>query len=256
MMPLISVPWDRPPVRLLVSVLIVGHLLAVITAPLGFQTQSGRGTSPSVETLAWPVHGYGEFLYLNRGYAFFAPDPGPSHLFQASITTPGDTPTPSEDPVFPDLQVHWPRLLYHRHFMLAEFLTEIYQAPGPPAELQELDAGAAELWRLLRARYERVRQSFALHLESLHPDHDVALRRLEHLIPGFLEFHDQSLNLKDESLYRVMLDQVPPEDGSLLPEGNLEETQQAIDPAGVPSLEGGSKSDETIPQVDREGNRP
>src|SRR6056297_2251607 len=103
-----SPAWHQPRMRQWVSVLLIGHLIAVFIAPLSFQTRSSRGSSPSVDLIAGPVRGYGEFLYLNRGYAFFAPDPGPSHLIQAAIVDPEGR---MVEQMYPDLDQQWPRLL-------------------------------------------------------------------------------------------------------------------------------------------------
>jgi hypothetical protein len=109
--------------------------------------------------------------------------------------------------MFPDLERQWPRLLYHRHFMLAEYLNEIYEPPGPPPELVEVDPEAAEFWVRSRARYEHVRQSIVEHLEYENPGKEVAIRRIEHLIPDLLEYQEQPIELTDPRLYQVMLDQ-------------------------------------------------
>ncbi len=190
--------------RFAISILVIGHLLAVLLPPLSFQAQGPLGLSPSVATLLAPVEGYGQFLYIDRGYAFFAPDPGPSHLFQAAIT---DSSGQRIEQMYPDRDRQWPRLLYHRHFMLSEFLDEIYQLPGPPQELVELDREEAELWVRSRARYEHVRQSVVEHLKAQNPGHDVAIRRIEHLIPDVIEFQREPIALTDQRLYQVILDQ-------------------------------------------------
>ncbi|MGB0595378.1 MAG: hypothetical protein ACPGLY_01595 [Rubripirellula sp.] len=189
--------------RLLLSGLLLGHLLAVVLPPLSFQTRGPLGTSPSIASLfAW-FEPYSQWLYIDRGYAFFAPDPGPSHLVQAAIT---DSDGERLEIVFPDRTVQWPRLSYHRHFMLTEFLEEIYQPPGPPPELNELDPAEAQYWLGARARYERIRQSYIEHLRHMYPGRQVEVRRVEHLIPEILEFQQRPIELTDDSLYRPMLD--------------------------------------------------
>jgi hypothetical protein len=192
-----------PRKRIVISGFVIVHLLAVALPPLSFQTRGPLGPSPSVATLfAW-FERYSQWMYLDRGYAFFAPNPGPSHLVQAAITQSGGEPT---EIMFPDRSKQWPRLLYHRHFMLTEFLEEIYQPPGPPPELLELDPAEAEYWVGARARYEHVRQSYIDHLRAEYPGREVAIRRIEHLIPDVLEFQRRPIELTDASLYRVMLD--------------------------------------------------
>lgn len=188
-------------VRITLTVFLLVHLLAVVLPPLLFQTRP----SPSVATLIRPVEGYGQFLYIDRGYAFFAPDPGPSHLIGARISLGTDTPV---EKMFPNREEQRPRLLYHRHFMLTEFLNEIYQPPGPPPELAELDRAEAEIWVRARARYEHVRTSFVDHLKHVHPGKDVAIRRVEHLIPNVLDFQREPIALNDPRLY-VPLQDVP-----------------------------------------------
>lgn len=202
-------PRFRPRVRFALSVLIIGHLSAVFLPPLAFQTQGPMGRSPSVETLLAPVRGYGQFLYLDRGYAFFAPDPGPSHLIQVAVR---DSAGKTTEQMFPDLDRQWPRLLYHRHFMLTEFLHEIHQPPGPPEELAELDPAEAEYWAQARARFEQVHNSMIEHLEGQFPGKEVAIRRIEHVIPNFLEYEEDPIPLDDPRLYNVLLDQPRPVD--------------------------------------------
>ena len=213
--------------RLAISVLVVAHLSAVFLPPLAFQTSGPLGLSPSVATALAPVEPYTEFTYLNRGYAFFAPDPGPSHLIQAGITDPAGE---LNESLYPDLERQWPRLLYHRNFMLAEFLNEIHQPPGPPPTLDESDPQAAESWRRGRSRYETVRRSMTRHLQSRYPDSGVAIRRIEHRIPDVISFRRDAIDLTDPRLYQVLLDQPVQLDPA--------ETAPAGDPEAVPSPDG------------------
>ena len=225
--------------RIIGSLLVLAHLLAVAVPPLAFQTIGPLGMSPAVETLLIPVESYSQFLYLDRGYAFFAPDPGPSHLIQAGLT---DGAGNLVERTYPDLQQQWPRLLYHRHFMLAEYLNDLHQPPGPPDELIKEDPESAAIWSDARARYEHVRRSMAEHLEHAHPGNTVAIRRLEHLIPDVIEFREASIALTDPRLYQVLLDQpvALESDGDLIapdrppesvpiPDGEEDETNQSSD---------------------------
>jgi hypothetical protein len=90
--------------------------------------------------------------------------------------------------------------------MLTEFLEEIYQPPGPPPELNELDPAESQYWLGARARYERIRQSYIEHLRHMYPGRQVEVRRVEHLIPEILEFQQRPIELTDDSLFRPMLD--------------------------------------------------
>ncbi len=108
--------------------------------------------------------------------------------------------------MYPDLQQQWPRLKYHRHFMLAEYLNEIYELPGPPQELIDAEPRAADQWARLRRRYELVRQSMRDHLEHVN-DKFVQIRRIEHLIPTHLDYQQDPIPLNDPRRYIVLLDQ-------------------------------------------------
>lgn len=189
-------------IRLVISLLIITHLLAVVIPPLAFQARGPLGLSPVIATAFRPIEAYTQVLYLDRGYAFFAPDPGPSHLIQAAI---GTEPERTER-IFPDRQEQWPRLMYHRHFMISEYLESIYEPPGPPPELAQLDPLLAQEWSRRRARYEHVRQSIVNHLRHEYPGREVAIRRIEHLIPNLADYREQPISLTDERLYQVLLD--------------------------------------------------
>jgi len=195
--------------KLIISVGVAFHCLAVAVPPLAFQTRGPIGSSPSVGMLVALVQRYCQVLYLDRGYAFFAPDPGPSHLIQAA-TTEHDGQV--SERMYPDREQHWPRLLYHRHFMLAEYLTEIHQPPGPPAALVQESPEEAEDWKRRRTRYEHVRQSMVEHLKHKSGAKAVAIRRVEHLIPAFFEFNQEEILLTDPRFYQVLLDNPLPLD--------------------------------------------
>lgn len=208
--------------RVIFSLLIILHLAAVFAPPMAFQSRGPRGISPSVSKLLAPFAAYGQFLYLDRGYAFFAPDPGPSHLLRAQIGRDGDpdegelaTENPAvqksgETRWYPDLREQWPRLLYHRHFMLAEFLNDAYQPklPADAARLVGPELPLAELkaWRLGRERYDTILGSMTNHLEKKFGDRAVTIDRVEHLLPDFVIYATDPLPLSDPSTYVVLED--------------------------------------------------
>lgn len=155
------------------SLAIALHLAAVILAPLAVEPTSAlfvqlRGG------LAW----YIDAAYLNHGYHFFAPEPGPSHLIAYELElADGQT----RQGVFPDRRQNRPRLFYHRHFMLSE-------------KLLPLDGD--------RQAYEAIVLSYANHLLAAHPEAvAVALTYREHLIASPIEFQ-KGQKLNDPSLYR------------------------------------------------------
>lgn len=111
--------WQALPawVRRLATLAIVLHLTAVVVPPLSVQPAS---------LLARDAFGalrpYIDLLYLDHGYRFFAPEPGPSHLVRYELELADGS---EREGVFPNLEEHWPRLLYHRHFMLTEFVNSL-----------------------------------------------------------------------------------------------------------------------------------
>ena len=91
------------------------HLFCVLISPL-----SVRPTSGLVEWLAqgpW-VRWYTDPLYLNHGYHFFGPEPPINQLVRWAVyDQTGEAIATGE---FPNTEQQWPRLLYHRHMMLAD----------------------------------------------------------------------------------------------------------------------------------------
>jgi len=116
----------------LLSILIALHIAAVFVGPLAFACNAGRLPSPFVTAIYGVFQPYIELIYLNHGYFFFAPDPGPSHLVDYKVEF--DDGRPPVTGRIPDLATERPRLLYHRHFMLAEALTARFVPPDPPPE--------------------------------------------------------------------------------------------------------------------------
>ncbi len=135
-----ELPW-HPFWRCLVSVLVILHLVAIFSAPWdlavkmeggalppGYEMQMPQQPVPPPDSPVWqmPVvthslhtffHEYLNLLYLNHGYEFFAPDPSGTHVIDYQVTKADGTVV---DGRFPSHDEHWPRLLYHRHMMLAE----------------------------------------------------------------------------------------------------------------------------------------
>lgn len=124
--------------RTLVSLLVIVHLAAVFSAPWdlatgdalppGYMPASGQSQLPPPTSTAWQsplvprtlrsfFRHYLNLMYLNHGYEFFAPDPAGTHIIGYRVSTPDGKTVEGR---FPDLKAQWPRLLYHRHMMLAE----------------------------------------------------------------------------------------------------------------------------------------
>jgi hypothetical protein len=127
-----------------------------------------EGERPPMPWLNQVYQPYLDVFYLNHGYGFFAPDPGASHLIEYAIELKDGSQVKGR---FPDLAEHWPRLLYHRHFMLAE----------------QIVAGAPE--------------AYARHLLKTHDARRVRLERIEH-VPASPEDVKSGMKLDDPSSYR------------------------------------------------------
>ncbi len=239
-------PVPPPRVRLLASVIIVGHLAAVFLPPLAFQTRGPFGASPSVTALMAPVLRYAQLLYLDRGYAFFAPDPGPSHLLEIKWTDGQRSVTRR----LPDLSQQWPRLRYHRRFMLSEFYHDQYRQPvfdqtaGMPLEqlpVEQRDRMFAE-----RRRFEAIDASVREHAATLYPG-EVTIERLEHLLPDFIPYARAPIGLDDPRLF-VNLDAIDSRGDPPLGGGPNEPTPPST-PQPIPAPAGEAIRPDTRPSV-------
>jgi hypothetical protein len=172
-----TIRWS-PRKRAIVSGLLVFHLAAVFLPPFAFQTSSSPGAgSPFAQPLMLWISPYADAAYLNHGYAFFAPDPGPSYLLRASMEFDDDRETIHR--TMPDLNIDWPRLRYHRHFMLSEHLNGAFLPAEPPPEVAE-NPGELEYWQRRHQLYEARREAIVSHLKKKHGAARVNLRRVEH----------------------------------------------------------------------------
>jgi hypothetical protein len=193
--------WS-PLARGVVSELILLHLSAVVLAAIVAAPPSSD-LSRSVATVVRP---YINAADLNHGYRFFAPDPGPSHLVRYHLEFADGS---KRDGQFPNLAEEWPRLIYHRYFMLSEHLDALFiqwqqllensTAPIPLAMQQKAlhDSRGAE--RL----YHAFARSFGNELLRRHGAVKVTLELVEHAIPPPDDVA-RGQKLDDEALYRVI----------------------------------------------------
>lgn len=125
--------------RVVISLAVAWHLLAVFMAPL-----SVPPSSELVSRIAQPtrfrdqsdylgVQWYTDALYLNHGYHFFAPDPPVNQLVRYAVTDESGAIVAEGE--FPNTEQQWPRLYYHRHMMLAD-QAPLMPAPEPQAATQ------------------------------------------------------------------------------------------------------------------------
>ena len=187
----------------ILSVLVVLQLLAVTAEPFRFFTRSPRGTSPTADPVRNLRGPYVEFAYINHGYFFFAPEPGPSHLIDCTLVDSEGTESSLR---FPDRQLQWPRLLYHRHFMLTENLQQLWV---PPFDPELADPQVASNWQADRKRYTLIRSSMERHLIHRYKAERATIERVEHRLPSDEEVFGQKLKLTDPSLYMTLPDAGP-----------------------------------------------
>ncbi|MEZ6088574.1 MAG: hypothetical protein R3C05_11215 [Pirellulaceae bacterium] len=116
---------------------IVWHFFAICTAPASIPPSTELARS------AWrKCSGYLQLLYLNHGYHFFAPQPGGSTLLSYEVTRADGSVHWDRRPN----REYWPRLRYHRHFLLTEHMAAMFQA-RPDLKPLIVETYAAEVAR-------------------------------------------------------------------------------------------------------------
>jgi hypothetical protein len=174
--------WS-PRVRWLVTAALVWHLVGLLVGPI---SSPASILGDRLQSIYLP---YLQAAYLNHGYKFFGPDPGPSHLVRYVVeTSDGDR----IEGTFPDRTVHWPRLYYHRQFMLSEFLVGLAGPWNDRFEWNEQPLSRAQ---------ETYIESYAHHLLSRHGGKRVTLYLVEHGLPSPQEVLE-GMRLNDSRLYR------------------------------------------------------
>lgn len=123
--------------KIILSALIVFHLMAITLAPA-----SVAPASPTIQKVWEFFSPYLLATNLNHGYHFFAPEPGPSTLLEYVVI---DEKGNRRWGRIPDRSSMQPRLLYHRYFMLTEFLGSIDSTD--PIRANVLDTYAQQLLR-------------------------------------------------------------------------------------------------------------
>ena len=164
-------PWSLP-IRIAVLVLLALYLSIVVLAPLTNPTGAPQLTTPVAKQVL-PVH---QALYLNHGYRFFAPNPGPTHIVVYEIEAADGEQIKGH---FPDRENTSPRLLYHRWFMLSESMYREFSVLSMKPEIDEL----------LREYEDRIKnlalQGEVEHSKALAAERDKALAILDQEKVGF-----------------------------------------------------------------------
>lgn len=191
------------------------HLLAVFSEPFHFFSRSEVQTAPDATLLRSWLHPYSQWMYLDHGYFFFAPNPGPGHLLRISAS---DDPLPpavehrsQEDETTSDALVHLlpdrksqsPRLLYHRYFMLSEFYYNRYAPYELTPELSR-DPVLLQNWKSDRKLYISIQQSIISHTKYKTGKTFVRLDRLERALPDRASILKQGIRLTDPQWISVL----------------------------------------------------
>ena len=165
--------WS-PLVKCVVSLAIAGHLAAVVLPPLASPPPASLLANEAIQ----PFRPYVGLLYLWHGYRFFAPDPGPGHSLRWSlVNTRGEQLSGS----LPDSANDWPRLLYHRRFMIAEKLAGMIPPVEAPVAIQ----------REAKRRWGPLAQAVAAELLTRHEGVTVRLEMVEHYLPTPADVSDR-----------------------------------------------------------------
>jgi len=172
--PTASVPFrGRVWVKRIVSAWLLYHVLAIVIAPASVAPSSGL-----MQTCWRAFRPYLQVLYLNHGYHFFAPEPSSSTLVGYTLEFPDGR---TEIGRFPHRGIA-PRLMYHRHFMLTEFLGFVADEEEQP-------------WH----------RSYARHLGKATGAERVSLSRITHYLPTQESVREGATLNESESFTEVPL---------------------------------------------------
>ena len=172
----------------MISLLVSLHVFAVFVGPWAMPPQG----SELARSIAGVMGPYLQAAFLNNGYRFFAPEPGPGHLVRYEVVTRDGR---KIDGTFPDKKTEWPRLLYHRYFMLSEFLNSITVPES--AKPTTADSKLAEL----ATAYA---ESYAGHLVDKYDAQSVKLYLQQHKLPTMEEVR-AGKKLSDPEFYEERL---------------------------------------------------
>lgn len=178
-------PHTEPPTwsirrRAVVSAIVAFHVTAVFVGPFAASPSSALG-----ERTRAVLRPYLEAANLNYGYRFFN-IPGPSHRVQYRVEFADGR--PAVEGIFPDRREHWPRLRYHRYFMLTEALQAMSNVPPEPPPRTRPGDPLYEEWKRARDEFNRTAdkyaESYARHLLAMHNGKRVTLWGIERGLPS------------------------------------------------------------------------
>lgn len=178
--------WS-PRRKQIISVLLLLHCIAIFAAPMA-------GPPPASELSRYVASWFEPYLhgaYFNHGYRFFAPNPGPSHLVRYEVTLADGS---TESHRFPSTDEQWPRLFYHRHFMVAERVNQLVSMPTAEEWALEMRDQRALADELMRAGHANLAREIEVEMSRRQTGYGEQLELRDKLLEGigqyFLKFHD------------------------------------------------------------------
>ncbi len=167
-------PWPLAR-RRWVSVLLALHLAAIGVAPMAVVDPA----SDLAISLHRVISPWTRSLYLDHGYRFFAPEPGPGHFVTYEIRQADGNRVAGR---FPDRAENWPRLLYHRWFMLSETMYQHLSLTLDANELQKWQTDVdARIRELIAEGDPRGAEMVELQYRQERNAHDRTRQLLDHL---------------------------------------------------------------------------
>ena len=198
--------------------LLLLHFLGVLSEPLRFFSRSEVRTGPEFAMLSDLYKPYSQWLYINHGYFFFAPNPGPGHLIECTIQPQVSQTESSQTLLLPDRKAHWPRLLYHRYFMLAEFYNSRF-APATIGDEEKKDPEFVRRWAYDKELYDQLQSLIVSSLKHSQTVERIELKRLERLLPDSQQVLKEGWTLNDPRLISVLSETL--QDAAVVPVDEL-----------------------------------
>ena len=181
-------------VRWLVSGWLCLHLTALVAAPMAGPPPASDLSRSVASNLEWYIRP----LFLGHGYRFFAPNPGPSHRIRYEVVQDDGTVI---DGFFPNLDDQWPRLLYHRMFMISETVNgTVASLPAPEAFAENMAAGEEEAKLLAAEGHPQQAARLKQQLTDERLNYERAVRNRDQLLEAIaqrlaIEHHGSRVNL-------------------------------------------------------------
>ncbi len=177
-------PWSST-ARLMASLALLWHLAATLIGPLSLPPTI---LSDYLLPLFGPYH---KAIFGGHAYKFFAPDPGPSHLIEFDVERADGSHVTG---TFPDRSVNFPRLLYHRHFMLTESVG--HEIPDPNSQARSWQESVPSPMQ------RQFAESYADHLLAVHQGTRVTLTLVRHEIATPTQIAREHVKLTDPRSYQ------------------------------------------------------